>query len=139
MRMQWLMLQQEQADDFVIATGNQSSVRDFVYMSAQKMGVELRFKGEDLNEVGIVTSVDSDIAPSIHVGDELVRVDPRYFRPAEVETLLGDPAKAKHKLNWEPEISIEDLCKEMVENDLEIARRDALLKTQGFGVLTTRV
>lgn len=137
-RMQWLMLQQEQAEDFVIATGNQISVRDFVRLSAQQIGVELEFVGEGLEEVAVVTAVDSNLAPSINIGDELVKVDPRYFRPAEVETLLGDPSKAKSKLDWQPEISVEELCKEMVTNDLEAAKRDALLKTHGFDVPTAR-
>ena len=137
-RMQWLMLQQEQADDFVIATGNQLSVRHFVRMAAEKLGIELAFKGEGLGEVGVVVSVDSNITPAIKVGDEIVKVDPRYFRPAEVENLLGDPSKAKNQLNWQPEISIEELCAEMVANDLEIAKRDALLKTHGYDVLGAR-
>jgi len=137
-RMQWLMLQQDQADDFVIATGNQISVRDFVTLSAKHVGLELEFKGSGVDEVGVVTDVNSDIAPSISVGDELIKVDPRYFRPAEVETLLGDPAKAKEKLNWQPEITVEEMCAEMVENDLEVARRDALLKTHGFDIATAR-
>ncbi len=137
-RMQWLMLQQEQADDFVIATGNQISVRDFVRLSAKHIGIELAFNGEGLEEVGVVTSVDSNIAPSINVGDELVKVDSRYFRPAEVEALLGDPSKAKERLQWQPELSVEQLCEEMVANDLDVAKRNALLKTHGFNITTGR-
>ena len=136
-RMQWLMLQQEEADDFVIATGNQISVRDFVRLTAKEVGVELEFRGEGLDEAGVVVSVDKERAPSISVGDVIVKVDPRYFRPAEVETLLGDPSKAREKLNWVPEITVEEMCAEMVANDVEVAKRDSLLKLHGFDVPTS--
>ena len=135
-RMQWLMLQQEQADDFVIATGNQISVRDFVVMAAKQIGIELRFEGQGVKEIAIVESVDSNLAPKVNVGDVIVQVDPRYFRPAEVETLLGDPSKAREKLDWVPEITVEQMCAEMIANDLQVAKRDALLSEHGFEVPT---
>lgn len=133
-RMQWMMLQQEEADDFVIATGKQISVREFVQMSASEAGIELEFSGEGVDEIATVVSVDADKAPAVKEGDVIVRVDPRYFRPAEVETLLGDPAKAKEKLGWFPEITVEEMCSEMVASDLEVARRHALLKAHGHHV-----
>ncbi|MCS7465767.1 GDP-mannose 4,6-dehydratase [Stieleria sp. ICT_E10.1] len=134
-RMQWMMLQQEQADDFVIATGKQISVREFVKMSAHEAGLAIEFTGEGVNEIATVTQVtDSEKAPLVNPGDVIVRVDPRYFRPAEVETLLGDPTKAKEKLGWECEISVEEMCAEMVANDLENARKHALLKLHGHNV-----
>lgn len=133
-RMQWMMLQQEQAEDFVIATGKQISVREFVRLSALEVGVELAFSGEGVDEVATVTAVTGDKAPAVKVGDVIVRVDPRYFRPAEVETLLGDPTKAKEKLGWVPEIAVEELCAEMVANDLDQAKRHALLKSHGHHV-----
>lgn len=133
--MQWMMLQQEVAEDFVIATGKQITVREFVRMSAEQAGMELEFSGEGVDEIATVTKVtDSEKAPAISVGDIIVKVDPRYFRPAEVETLLGDPAKAKEKLGWECEITVEEMCAEMVESDLDIARRHALLKQHGHSV-----
>ena len=135
-RMQWLMLQQDEADDFVIATGNQISVREFVRLAASEIGVELDFQGEGVNEIGIVVAVDKALAPSISIGDELIKVDPRYFRPAEVETLLGDPTKAREKLNWVPEITVEEMCAEMVSSDVEVAKRNSLLKQHGFDVTT---
>ena len=135
-RMQWMMLQQDQAKDYVIATGSQISVRDFVCLAAAEVGVELAFIGEGVEEVGVVKSVDSERAPSLMVGDEIIRVDPRYFRPAEVETLLGDATKASEELGWRPEISVEAMCAEMVANDVEVAKRNSLLKTHGFNVST---
>jgi len=133
-RMQWLMLQQETADDFVIATGKQISVRDFVRLSAAELGIELEFSGDGVDEVATVTAITGDKAPNLTVGDVIVKVDPRYFRPTEVETLLGDPAKAKEKLGWVPEITVEEMCAEMVANDLDIAKRHALLKAHGHVV-----
>ena len=133
-RMQWMMLQQEQPEDFVIATGKQISVREFVRLSAEELGIKLAFTGEGVNEVATVVAVDGDKAPAVHVGDVLVQVDPRYFRPAEVETLLGDPSKAKEKLGWEPEITVEEMCSEMVAYDLDQAKRHALLKEHGFDI-----
>ncbi|WP_435234239.1 GDP-mannose 4,6-dehydratase [Psychromonas sp. PT13] len=133
-RMQWMMLQQDVADDFVIATGKQISVREFVRMSAQNVGIELEFSGEGVEEVATVTKITGDNAQSVSVGDVIVRVDPRYFRPAEVETLLGDPTKAKEKLGWVPQITVEEMCAEMVEYDLSKAKQHALLKENGYDV-----
>ncbi|MBP8198064.1 MAG: GDP-mannose 4,6-dehydratase [Chromatiaceae bacterium] len=130
-RMQWLMLQQERPEDFVIATGIQYTVRDFVRWSAAELGLTLRFEGEGLDEHAIVSAIAGDRAPALKVGDILVRVDPRYFRPTEVETLLGDPLKAKERLGWVPEITVQELCAEMVAEDLKIARRHAFLKANG--------
>ena len=131
-RMQWMMLQQESAEDFVIATGKQYSVREFIQWSAAELGITLAFRGEGLNEVGVVTAVEGNDAPAVKPGDVVVRVDPRYFRPAEVETLLGDPTKAKQKLGWVPEITAQQMCAEMVAEDLKAARRQALLKQHGL-------
>lgn len=137
-RMQWMMLQQETADDFVIATGKQISVREFVTLSAREAGIELAFSGEGVDEIGTVVSADPSKAPAVKTGDTVVRVDPRYFRPAEVETLLGDPTKAKEKLGWIPEISVEEMCAEMVANDLDVARRHSLLKSHGHHVSVSK-
>jgi GDPmannose 4,6-dehydratase len=137
-RMQWMMLQQETADDFVIATGKQISVREFVRMSAQELGVELAFSGKGIDEVATVASIIGDNAPALAVGDVIVRVNPRYFRPAEVETLLGDPSKAKELLGWVPEITVEEMCAEMVAHDLDQAKQKALLKEHGFRVAIAR-
>jgi GDPmannose 4,6-dehydratase len=129
--MQWLMLQQSQAEDFVIATGVQYSVRQFVQFAAEELGIGIRFEGEGAEEVGIVGSV-TDTDRKIAVGDVIVKVDPRYFRPTEVETLLGDPTKAKEKLGWTPQTSLRQLVKEMVEADFTAAQRDSLVKQAGF-------
>jgi len=131
-RMQWLMLQQDAPEDFVIATGVQYSVREFIIWSAAKLGITLRFEGEGLDEIGIVEKIEGEDAPALKVGDVIVRIDPRYFRPAEVETLLGDPAKAKDKLGWVPEITAQEMCAEMVAADLKAAKRHALLKAHGL-------
>ena len=131
-RMQWMMLQQDEAQDYVIATGTQYSVREFITWTANALGIDIEFKGTGLNEVGIVTGKSGDLAPKISVGQEIVRIDPCYFRPAEVETLLGDPTKAKAKLGWEPEISAQEMCKEMVEEDHKAARRLVFLKQHNF-------
>ena len=128
--MQWLMLQQDQPDDFVIATGVQYSVRDFVNAAADELKITLRWEGKGINEIGIVETVAAE--SSVTPGKVVVRVDPRYFRPTEVETLLGDPTKAKEKLGWTPPTSFAALVAEMVQSDLEIARRDELCKTHGF-------
>ncbi|WP_168016715.1 GDP-mannose 4,6-dehydratase [Halomonas salinarum] len=133
-RMQWMMLQQETPEDFVIATGKQISVRDFIQLSASELGISLRFEGKGLEEQAVIDSIDGELAPGRKVGDIIVRVDPRYFRPAEVETLLGDPAKAKDKLGWEPEITVQDMCSEMVAEDLKVAQRHALLKKHGYDI-----
>jgi GDPmannose 4,6-dehydratase len=131
-RMQWMMLQQEVPDDFVIATGVQYSVRQFITWSAAELGITLRFEGEGLDERAIVDSVADEDAPAVKPGDVVMRIDPQYFRPAEVETLLGSPAKAKEKLGWEPQITTQEMCAEMVANDLKIARRHRLLKEHGL-------
>lgn len=131
-RMQWMMLQQEQPEDFVIATGVQYSVREFITWSAKELGITLRFEGTGVDEVAIVAAIEGDNAPSLKVGDVIVKVDPRYFRPAEVETLLGDPSKAKQKLGWVPEITTQQMCAEMVAEDLKAAKRHALLKQHGY-------
>ena len=133
-RMQWLMLQQDQPEDFVIATGAQYSVRQFIAWSAAELGVTLRFEGRGVDEVAIVSAVEGKKAPSLKVGDVVVRVDPRYFRPTEVETLLGDPSKAKAKLGWVPEITVQEMCAEMVASDLKTAQQHALLKANGYQV-----
>tara|TARA_R110001632_G_scaffold26125_3_gene70837 strand:+ start:19013 stop:20158 length:1146 start_codon:yes stop_codon:yes gene_type:complete len=133
-RMQWMMLQQDVADDFVIATGKQISVREFVRLSAKELGITLAFSGEGIDEVATVTAIEGDNAAALKVGDVIVKVDPRYFRPAEVETLLGDPTKAKEKLGWVPQITVEEMCAEMVQNDLSKAKQHALLKAHGHNV-----
>lgn len=133
-RMQWMMLQQEQAKDYVIATGVQYSVRDFIEKSAAQLGIVLGFEGDGVDERAVVRAVHGDKAPAVKIGDVIVRVDPRYFRPAEVETLLGDPAKAKSDLGWVPQITLDEMVQEMVASDLEIARRHALLKDHGYTV-----
>ena len=131
-RMPWMMLHQEVAEDFVIATGVQYSVREFICWSAAELGLTLRFEGTGVDERGIIDSIVGDKAPALKVGDTLVRIDPRYFRPAEVETLLGDPTKAKTKLGWVPEITAQEMCAEMVREDLKVAQRHALLKNHGY-------
>ncbi len=133
-RMQWMMLQQDHPEDFVIATGKQISVREFVRMSAKEVGLELEFSGQGVDEIATVVNKTSDCAIGVSIGDVIVRVDPRYFRPAEVETLLGDPAKAKKVLGWEPEITVEEMCAEMVASDLAKAKQHALLKSHGYDV-----
>lgn len=133
-RMQWMMLQQDQPEDFVIATGVQFSVRQFIMWSAAELGLSLRFKGEGINEVAIVEKIEGTDAHALKVGDVIVKIDPRYFRPTEVETLLGDPSKAKAKLSWVPEITVQEMCKEMVAADLGEAKRHALLKANGCAV-----
>lgn len=126
-RMQWMMLQQDEPQDFVIATGKQISVRSFVEMAAQNLGITIHWVGEGVGEVGIVASVDEKICPSISIGQEIVRVDEAYFRPTEVEALLGDPSKAKEVLGWEPTIPVEEMAAEMVSHDLKEAKKIACL------------
>ncbi|MDM1018972.1 GDP-mannose 4,6-dehydratase [Acinetobacter sp. VNK23] len=133
-RMQWLMLQQEQPEDFVIATGQQFSVRQFIQWSAQELGIYLRFEGEGVDEIAVIEQITGNIATGLKVGDIIARVDARYFRPTEVETLLGEPQKAKEKLSWIPEITVQEMCKEMVQEDLKLAQRNALLKQSGHEV-----
>jgi GDPmannose 4,6-dehydratase len=133
-RMQWMMLQQDQPEDFVVATGVQYSVRQFIQLSAKELGITLRFEGKGIDEVAIVDIIDGDNAPALKVGQTVIRVDPRYFRPTEVETLLGDPSKAKQKLGWTPEITFQQMCNEMVATDLQAAKQHALLRANGFQV-----
>ena len=140
--MQWLMLQQEQPEDFVIATGRQFSVRDFVNVAAADLGLSLEWRGEGVNETASVTAIDADRAAQaaqgkevvikVRVGDVIVRVDPRYFRPTEVETLLGDPARAQAKLGWKPHTTFEEMVEEMTRHDLQLALRDAVVEGAGF-------
>ncbi len=131
-RMQWLMLQQDQPEDFVIATGLQFSVRQFIEWSAAELGIDLKFEGEGLNERGIVVKITGANAPALKVGDVVIRIDPRYFRLTEVDTLLGNPSKARDKLGWVAEISVKEMCHEMISSDLFYAKREALLKLHGY-------
>jgi GDPmannose 4,6-dehydratase len=137
-RMQWMMLQQETAEDFVIATGVQYSVREFIQWSAAELGLTLRFEGTGVDEKAYVDRIEGSKAPALKVGDCVVAVDPRYFRPAEVETLLGDPTKAKTKLGWVPKITAQEMCAEMVAEDLKAAQRHAFLKAHGHDVSVSR-
>ena len=138
--MQWRMLQQETPQDYVIATGRQISVRDFVIAAAGKLGVTLKWQGEGVDEVGIVESISPGALVvddmQISVGDTIIRVDPTYYRPAEVETLLGDPSKAHQELGWKPTTTLEEMVEEMVSHDLDQARQRALLRASGFSVNT---
>ncbi|MCB0635669.1 MAG: GDP-mannose 4,6-dehydratase, partial [Lewinella sp.] len=129
----WRMLQQDQPEDFVLATGVTTSVRDFVRMAFREIGVELTFRGQGVDEVGIVAA-STDAEHQLPVGQELIAVDPRYFRPAEVDLLIGDPRRAKAQLGWEPTTDLSTLCAEMVRADIELFRRDELLKKAGFTV-----
>ncbi len=133
-RMQWMMLQQDHPEDFVIATGVQYSVREFITKSAAQLGVELKFEGRGVEERAVVIGITGDNAPGLKVGDVIVKVDPHYFRPTEVETLLGDPSKAKQKLGWVPEITLDQMIEGMVAYDLEQAKQHALLKDHGYAV-----
>jgi GDPmannose 4,6-dehydratase len=137
-RMQWLMLQQDVAEDFVIATGVQYSVREFIVWSARELGIELRFEGSGVEEKAYVASISGSLAPALKPGDCIVAIDARYFRPAEVDTLLGDPAKAKARLGWVPEITAQQMCAEMVAEDLKAAQRHALLRAHGLDVAVAR-
>jgi GDPmannose 4,6-dehydratase len=133
-RMQWMMLQQPEADDYVIATGRQLAVRDFVTLAAEQLGLKLEFSGRGTDEIATVAGISGSEAPALKVGDVIVRVDPRYYRPAEVESLCGDATKAKENLGWVPEIGVEKMCSEMVAADLNAAKRNALLRLHGFDV-----
>ncbi|MBU3560613.1 GDP-mannose 4,6-dehydratase [Polynucleobacter hallstattensis] len=133
-RMQWMMLQQDKAEDFVIATGVQYSVREFIIRSAKQLGITLAFEGSGVNEQAFVAAITADKAPSVKVGDVIVKIDPRYYRPAEVETLLGDPSNAKKKLGWVPEITLDQMIEEMVANDLDDAKQHLLLKKYGHDI-----
>jgi GDPmannose 4,6-dehydratase len=141
--MQWLMLQQETPEDFVIATGVQYTVRQFIEFTAQSLGFTLRWEGSGIDETGIVASINTNTKVragefAIQPGDIVVRIDPTYFRPAEVETLLGDPTKAREKLGWTPTTTLHEMIEEMVSADLDQARRHALLQREGFHVSTTK-
>ena len=133
-RMQWMMLQQDEARDYVIATGKQYSVREFIIWAANALGIEIEFQGKGLNEIGTVISVTGDLAPNISLGQTIVRIDQRYFRPAEVDTLVGDASKAKLDLGWEPRITAKEMCEEMVLEDHKAARRIALLKEHNLEI-----
>lgn len=137
-RMQWMMLQQERAEDFVIATGVQYTVRQFIEMAAEELGVKIRWEGAGVEEKGYVAAIEGDNAPGLKMGQNIVAIDPRYFRPAEVETLLGDPGKAKEKLGWVPQITLQEMISEMVAYDLDEARKHAHLKDQGYNVAVSR-
>jgi GDPmannose 4,6-dehydratase len=126
--MQWMMLQQNQPKDYVIATGIQHSVRDFITWSANYLGIDLAFTGSGLNEIGVVQSVKGNLAPEVKVGQEIIKIDERYFRPTEVETLLGDPSKAINELGWKSKITAKEMCEEMMREDLKLARNEALIK-----------
>jgi len=131
------MLQQDQPEDFVIATGQQISVREFVRRAAAELGITLEFSGSGVEEIGTVTAIDKAIAdPEIttKIGDVIVRIDPQYYRPAEVQTLLGDPSKAKEKLGWVPRITLDEMIAEMIANDLTESKKQRHLKNHGFAV-----
>jgi len=133
-RMQWLMLQQSQPDDFVIATGLQFSVKYFIQMAAETIGLKLDFQGEGLDEIAVVSSIIGDNCPGLSVGDVIVRVDPKYFRPTEVESLLGDPSKAEKVLGWKPEITVKEMCEEMMLSDMDEAQKHNILKNNGYTI-----
>jgi len=137
-RMQWMMLQQDEPDDFVIATGTQISVREFISRSAQVIGITLKFVGSGIHEKGVVEAVVGDDTPAVRVGDVLIEIDQRYFRPAEVATLLGNPAKAKERLGWVPEITVDEMVEEMMLSDLDLAKQHALLKLSGYTLPVVR-
>jgi GDPmannose 4,6-dehydratase len=132
--MQWLMLQQDVPEDYVIATGRQHTVRRFVDLAAQALGIELDWQGQGVHERGVVAAVDGDKAPGVVPGQSIIAIDPQYFRPTEVDTLLGDPGKARRRLGWEPRISFEAMVQEMVECDLDRARRHKLLASHGYNL-----
>ena len=132
--MQWLMLQQEKPIDFVIATGRQISVKDFVYHSFRTLGVELEFKGSGVDEIAVVASIDTMDELSFKVGDTVLRVDSKYYRPTEVDTLLGDPSFAQEKLGWTPKVTAEELCREMTLSDLRLAKREKFITEAGYSI-----
>ncbi len=131
-RMQWMMLQEDVPDDFVIATGIQYSVRDFIKWTAAELGLTLEFSSKGINEIATIVAIEGELSPALKIGDIVMRIDQRYFRPAEVETLLGDPTKAKEKLGWVPEITAQEMCTEMVLEDYKAAKRIALNKYHGL-------
>jgi GDPmannose 4,6-dehydratase len=130
--MMWLMLQQEQPDDYVVATGSQYSVRDLIELSAGHLGISINWSGSGVDERGVVTAIKGDRAPAVEVGQQIIAIDPRYYRPTEVDSLLGDPRKAIEKLGWSPRISFEEMVAEMVEHDLASASKTALLQQHGY-------
>ena len=132
--MQWLMLQQDKPEDYVIATGKQYSVREFLTWSAEELGIKLKFKGKGLNEIAVVDSLAGDSCPALKEGDIIVRVNPKYFRPTEVDSLLGDSKKAKKKLGWSPKTSIKEICSEMIHEDYKLALKNKLLKKHGHEI-----
>jgi len=134
-RMQWLMLQQDKPEDYVIATGIQFSVRQFIEWSAQELGITLQFEGSGVNEQGVISKIQGSHAPALKNGDVIIKIDPSYFRPTEVETLLGDPSKAKNQLGWVPEITVQEMCREMVSYDLEQAKQKVLLRNNGYATI----
>jgi GDPmannose 4,6-dehydratase len=136
--MQWLMLQQDKPQDFVISTGKQTSVRDFVILAAKELEIEIEFKGKGEKELGIIKSVNNEISPVLNVGDIIIQVNPKYFRPTEVESLIGNAEKAKDLLGWEAKTSIKDLAKEMIASDLEKAKQNALLIKHGYSVFNSQ-
>jgi GDPmannose 4,6-dehydratase len=135
--MQWMMLQNETPEDFVIATGVQYSVRQFIIWSASELGIGLKFEGTGESEIARISSIMGDLAPALNIGDVICKVDSKYFRPTEVETLLGDPSKAKRILGWEPSITVQEMCSEMVREDLKSAQRTVLLNSHGHAVPST--
>jgi GDPmannose 4,6-dehydratase len=135
-RMQWLMLQGAEPEDYVIASGEQYSVREFITWAAEDLGFTLEFEGESLDEVGVITAINNPKNIAAAVGDVIIRVDARYFRPTEVDSLLGDATKASTKLGWVPEISARELCSEMVQADLEAAKKHLLLRNHGYSVFS---
>jgi GDPmannose 4,6-dehydratase len=137
-RMQWLMLQQDEPEDFVIATGVQFTVREFFIRSAKQLGITILFEGKEKNEKAYVAGIEGENAPALKVGDVIMQIDPRYYRPSEVETLLGDPTKAKQKLDWAPVITLDQIIAEMVAHDLDCAKQHALLRTHGYSTMIGR-
>lgn len=140
-RMQWMMLQQENPEDFVIATGKQYSVRQFIEMSAAELGISIKWQGSGVDETGVIDESSPLLKTNqatLKSGHVIFRIDPRYFRPSEVESLLGEPTKAKEKLGWVPEITVQEMCKEMVAFDLEQAKRHSLLKEHGYNVSVSK-
>jgi GDPmannose 4,6-dehydratase len=137
-RMQWMMLQQEVPEDFVIASGVQFTVRQFIIWAASHIGFTIKFQGSGIDEVGVVAEIQANADIQLKVGDVVVRIDEKYFRPTEVESLLGDPSNAKNKLGWQPEISVQDMCREMVDHDILKAKEHALLLKNGFSVSSAK-
>jgi GDPmannose 4,6-dehydratase len=132
--MQWLMLQQDAPEDYVIATGRQYSVRQFIELAGRELGIAIAWQGEGVNERGVIVAIEGDKAPGVAIGQPIIEIDPQYFRPTEVDTLLGDPGKARRRLGWEPRTSFEAMVQEMVACDLDRARRHKLLASHGYNV-----